>query len=131
MVTDTFQTVPAGQGVGSIVFERIKERHKSKYPFLELFGASDNKILQGEDNTRDIAIIWPDFDHDAINVNIFITGLSNETAEVSYPSTRSQDDEPKKIYLRKTLEIQYKVRGNLSSSTGATLDYIDETWVMR
>ena len=130
-VTDTFQITPAGQNVGTVVFERIKERHKSRYPFLELLGMSDKKILQGEDNTRDIAIIWPDFDHEAKDVSIFITGLSNETAEVEYPAKDKQNEVSRTIYLRKTLQIQYSIRGNPASSTGAALEYKDKSWVMR
>ena len=131
LVTDTFQTITAGIDVGTMVFNRIKDIYKSKYPFLEQFGASDNKMLQGQDNTRDIAVIWKDFDPNANNIKIFITGLSNETAEVSYPAANGQDEEAKKIYLRKTLELQYKIRGNPASNTGAVLDYVNKTWVMR
>jgi|WetSurMetagenome_2_1015567.scaffolds.fasta_scaffold74030_2 hypothetical protein len=133
LVTDTFQITPAGKGVGSIVFDRIKERHKSKYPFLEYLGKTDNKILQGEDNAKDIAVIWQDFDHEAKKVSIFITGLSNETIEVEYPTKDSEDtqEEPNKVYLRKTLEIKYDIKGNPASSSGAVLEYISKTWVMR
>ena len=133
LVTDTFQITPAGKGVGSIVFDRIKERHKDVYPFLECFGKTDNKILQGEDNTKDIAVIWQDFDHNAKNVSIFITGLSNETVEVDYPAIKTEDseNEPNKVYLMKTLEIKYDVIGDPSSATGATLGYNSKSWVMR
>jgi hypothetical protein len=133
LATDTFQITPAGKGVGSIVFDRIKERHKSKYPFLEYSGKTDNKILQGEDNAKDIAVVWQDFDHDAKKVNIFITGLSNETVEVEYPAKDSENsqEEPNKVYLRKTLEIKYDIKGNPASTSGAVLEYISKTWVMR
>lgn len=131
MVTDTFQINPAGQGVGTAVFDRIKDRYKNKYPFLELLGKTDNKMLQGQDNTKDIAVIWPDFDKDAKNINIFITGLSNETAEVEYPKTSEQNNQSGKVYLRKTLEIKYSVRGDPASLAGASLEYKDKLWVMR
>lgn len=131
LVTDTFQINPAGQGVGSVVFERIKERHKNRYPFLELLSQTDNKILQGEDNTKDIAIIWSDFDHDAKKISIYITGLSNETAVVQYPAPQKPDFEQKKVYLRKTLEINYDIKGDMASYNGAELAYKNKSWVMR
>ena len=112
LVTDNFQIIPAGKGIGSIVFERIKQRHKNTYPFLELLGMTDNKILQGEDNTKDIAVIWPDFDHKAKNIQIFISGLSNEIAVVNYP-------------------VKVDPEGDPSSSTGALLEYKGKSWIMR
>lgn len=131
LVTDTFQIIPAGKGVGSMVFEEIKKRHKSKYPFLELLGKTDNKILQGEDNTKDIAIIWQDFDHDAKNIDVFIAGLSNETAVIEKPDTADQNKEAEKVYLRKTLKLKYNIKGNPASSKGASLEYKNKSWVMR
>ncbi|MEJ2647705.1 MAG: hypothetical protein P8016_04750 [Sedimentisphaerales bacterium] len=131
LATDTLQINSAGQGVASTVFESIKERHKKKYPFLELLGTTDSRILQGEDNARDVAIIWPDFDHDAIKVNIYIAGLSNETAEVQYPARTNQDEEPKTVFLRKTLELKYNVKGDPASANGAMLEYKEKSWVMR
>ncbi len=131
LATDNFQIIPAGKGVGSMVFDLIKERHKSKYPYLELLDKTDNKLLQGEDNTKDIAVIWPDFNPDAKKINIFIAGLSNEIAEIEPPVTNDQNDIPRKIFLRKTLELKYDLKGNPASSTGAALEYKGKSWVMR
>ncbi len=133
LVTDTFQILPAGKGVGSIVFDKIKERHKKRYPFLELLGSTDSKVLQGEDNTKDIVVIWPDFDSNAKSIDLYITGLSNETVELELPvvSTRNQNGEQKKIYLKKTLDLQYKIKGNPASLGGAAFEYKAKSWVMR
>jgi hypothetical protein len=131
LVTDTLQINSAGKGVGTRVFESIKDRHKKKYPFLELLGTTDSKMLQGEDNARDIAIIWPDFDHAAKEVNIYIAGLSNETAVVQYPAKTDQDEEPKEVHLRKTLELKYIIKGNPASASGSALQYKGKSWVMR
>ena len=76
LMTDTFRIMPAGNGVTVAVFERIKRRHQSKYPFLEPLEKAGNKILQGEDNAKDVALIWPDFDVRAKSIRVFITGLS-------------------------------------------------------
>ncbi len=44
LMTDTFQIIPAGRGVSAAVFEQIKSRHKSRYPFLEYLEKTNNKI---------------------------------------------------------------------------------------
>ncbi|MHC4156098.1 MAG: hypothetical protein ACYST6_14420, partial [Planctomycetota bacterium] len=58
LMTDTFEIIPAGRGAPAAVFQRVKRRHQSKYPFLEPLEKAGNEILQGQDNTKDIAIIW-------------------------------------------------------------------------
>lgn len=125
LMTDAFQIVPAGKQTPRAVFDRIKRRYQSKYPFLESLEGAGDKILQGEDNTKDIAIIWPDFSTQAKAVKVFITGLSNETAVVDHPI------EPKKVYLRKTLELSYAMRGDPELRFYAKLGYKGKRWVMR
>ena len=90
LVTDTLQVVPAIKGTSAVLFDKIKTRHQGKYPFLQLMENAGNKMLQGQDNTVDIAICWPDFDPNAKNVNIFITGLSNETAPLTIPPIKTR-----------------------------------------
>ena len=112
LITDTLQTVPAIKGTSAVLFEKIKNRHQGKYPFLQLLENTGDKILQGQDNTVDIAVIWPDFDPNAKNVSIFITGLSNETVAVDHPADKDKDGNPVKVYLRKTLELNYSIAGD-------------------
>ena len=71
LMTDTYQIIPSVKGLPAVLFENVKRRHDTKYPFLESLEDSGNKILQGDDNTKDIAIIWPDFDARAKNINFF------------------------------------------------------------
>lgn len=131
LLTDTFQIVPAGKSVSPVVFERIRKRHEKRYPFLEPLSKAGNKILQGEDNTKDIAIIWPDFDLQAKNIKLFITGLSNETAGVNHPVSKDETGQPVKIYLRKTLELSYDLKGDPALRSVVNLAYKDKRWVMR
>ncbi len=131
LMTDTFQVIPQGRRTPAVVFEQIKRRHQGKYPFIESLQQVGNKILQGRDNTRDIAIIWPDFDGKAKNVKIFISGLSNETAVVEHPTAKDKNGRPVKVYLRKTLELSYSVGGDAQFRSEAKLLYKDKKWVMR
>jgi hypothetical protein len=131
LMTDTFEIVPAGKGMPAAVFEQIKKRHQKRYPFLESLENAGNKILQGEDNIKDIAIIWPDFDARAKGVKIFIAGLSNETAAIDHPMAKDQAGKPAKVYLRKTLELSYKLGGDAAFRSDAKPTYEGKRWVMR
>jgi hypothetical protein len=131
LVTDTFEIMPAAKGVPASVFERIKRRHRKEYPFLESLEHIDNRILQGEDNMRDIAIIWPDFDARANAIKIFIAGVSNETVAVEHPTAKDETGEPVKVYLRKTLELSYSISGDAAFRTSDKLAYEGRRWIMR
>lgn len=131
LMTDTFQIIPAGKSTPAAVFEQIKLRHQGGYPFLEYIENTSNKILQGEDNAKDVAIIWPDFDAKARGINLFIAGLSNETVAVEHPVEKDENGEPIKVYLRKTLELSYAVSGDPAFRSDADLSYEGERWVMR
>ncbi|MHC4740560.1 MAG: hypothetical protein ACYS8Z_01535 [Planctomycetota bacterium] len=129
--TDTFQIIPAGKFVGPDVFQKIKSRHQAKYPFLESLSQTTYKILQGEDNTKDIAVIWPDFDSKAKKIKIYITGLSNETAIVNHPIAKDKDGQPVVVFLRKTLELTYELQSDSAKRSDANLIYKSKRWVMR
>jgi hypothetical protein len=131
LMTDTFQILPAGKFTSPEVFELIKIRHQSKYPLLEPLQKSGNKILQGEDNAKDIAIIWPDFDVKATSFQIFIAGLSNETVAIDHPVQKDETGRPIKVYLRKTLELSYSLRGDPRLRSDLGLAYKGKRWIMR
>ena len=131
LVTDTFQVTPAGKGVTPAVLELIKKRHADRYPFLESLEGAGNKILQGQDSAKDVAVIWPDFDTRAGGINVFITGLSNETAVVSHPVAKDEQGRPTKVFLRKTLELSYKLRGDPALRSSVEVVYQGQRWVMR
>lgn len=131
LVTDTLQVVPAIKGTSAVLFEKIKNRHQGRYPFLQLLENAGNKALQGEDNAMDIAVIWPDFEPNAKTVNIFISGLSNETVAIDHPVDKDQDGKPLKIYLRKTLELSYTLGGDPAFRSEQKLKFESKRWVMR
>lgn len=131
LMTDTFQLIPAGKGVASVVFDKIKDRYKNAYPFLKNLNEADNKLLQGEDNACDLAIIWEDFDSKAQSINLFITGLSNETAVVDHPVAKDEQGRPIKVYLRKTLELSYNIHGDPELVSGSELKFDGKRWIMR
>ena len=131
LMTDSYQIVPAGKFVSPTLFGQIKNRHKSIYPFLEPLNNAGSKILQGEDNTKDIAVVWPDFDTEAKSVKLFITGLSNETVAVDHPVSTDEDGNPLRVFLRKTLELTYSLRGDQALRSNASFAFKGKRWIMR
>jgi len=131
LVTDTLQVVPAGRGVPPVVFELIKQRHAGKYPFLEPLQGVANRILEGEDNAKDIAIIWQDFDPQAKSFDVFIGGLSNETAVIRHPILTDENGSPLPVFLRKTLDLTYSLRGDPALRSSVEVVFKGQDWVMR
>ncbi len=131
LVTDTFQVVPAGRGVPPLVFEQIRQRHQSVYPFLESVQTVTSRLLEGEDNAKEIAVVWQDFDPQATGFQVFISGLSNETAVVNHPVAVDNSGQPMPVYLRKTLELAYGFRGDPALRSSVEVVYKDLDWVMR
>ena len=131
LVTDTFQVIPAGQKVPVVVFDKIKTRYQGRYPFLEWVEKTSFKLLQGEDHTKDIAVIWRDFDPDAKNIKLFISGLSNETVVLKHPTLKNDEGLPETIFLRKTMLLEYNIGGDEKFRSSAKLELIEKGWVMR
>jgi hypothetical protein len=131
VVTDTFQLLTAANGTPQEVLDLIKKRHSSTYKFLELLEQTSNQLLVGEDNAKDIVIAWPDFDLQAKNVNIFISGLSNEIAQINHPLQKNDDGSPAKIFLRKTLQLNYDLGGDPVFRNETKLDFKFQSWIMR
>ncbi len=131
LITDTFQVVDADKRVPISVFNAVKRKHQGSYPFLESLDFKDHRVSRGEDNTRDFAIIWPDFDPKARQISLFVGGLSNETAIVEHPKLKDKDGGPKKIFMQKTLQLKYAVAGDEKLRSTVTMKKPKQTWVMR
>ncbi|MFC1780690.1 hypothetical protein ACFLZ8_00310, partial [Planctomycetota bacterium] len=74
---------------------------------------------------------WPDFDQNANDITIFIKGLSNETAVIKHPTEKNEDGQPSDVFLRKTLELSYKVKGDPSARSGVSIEFNEKRWIMR
>ena len=130
-MTDTFQIKTAGTNVGQMIFNKIKTRHQGQYPFVEFLEKTETIVRQGEENAKDIAIIWKDFDAQARSIKIFITGFSNETVVVEHPVLKDKNNMPKKVFLRKTLELSYDIESESETRSHKNLVYSGKRWIMR
>lgn len=131
LVTDTFQTIPDGKDVPLVVYNKIKKRHSRRYPFLETADQVGHRIMEGEDNRRDILVVWPDFQPDAKVIQLFAKGFSNETAAVDHPVQTDPNGQPAKVYLRKALELTYSFGGDPKMRSNARITYEGKNWVLR
>jgi hypothetical protein len=129
LMTDTYQLIQAGAGVPSEVYQKIQTLYKDRYPFLQPLEKSMGKLLPGEDQTKDVLVVWKDFDKDAHGMKLFISGLSGETTSVVKPATAGAAAE--QVMLRKTLEFDYMITGDPEVRSDASLLYKGRKWVMR
>jgi hypothetical protein len=131
LMTDTFKIAPADKKVMGTVFNKIKLLQQRRYPFLERLELVENRILQGKDNSRDIAVIWSDFDLKARNIDLFIGGLSNENATIEHPVKKDKNGKAAKVYLQKTLQLKYSIGGDEQFRGESKLAYKSRRWIMR
>ncbi len=131
LMTDTFKVTPAGKKVMGVVFQKIKFLQQGRYPFLERLENAENRVLQGKDNSKDIAVIWSDFDPKARNIDLFIGGLSNESIAINHPVKKDKDGNATKVYLQKTLQLKYSLGGDEKFRDRSKLKYESKRWIMR
>lgn len=140
LYTDNGQVVRAGTGVPSRVFEHVKRVYNQ--PLLKDLTAITGRLLQGEDNARTGVAIWPDYDPDAGSFDVFVGGLSGESAEVALPAPvtvreidpftgKMQDVRKTRMVLTRTLRIRYAVPGEAAGRLNAPVRKVKADWVMR
>lgn len=139
LYTDTGQVIPSDRKVPPVVFDEIRKAHN--LPLLKNLTDVTGKILQGEDNAKDGVAIWSDFDPQAGAIDIFVGGLSGETAEVKLPAPitvtepdpygKMQTVTKDKILLVKTRRLNYKVPGEAAARFVTEARLVKEEWVMR
>jgi hypothetical protein len=127
MATDAFQVLPAGTGAPAGLFDLIKARHKHAYPYLQPWPLAPERIMPGPDHARDYVLIWPEPETAGGKVSVFLGGLSNEMAVIDHPTSRQADGMPVKVFLRKTLELDFVIGPTISGPAGP----VDSRWVMR
>ena len=139
LYTDTGQVLRAGHRTPGAVFQSIKALYND--PLLQDVSEMAGKLLQGQDNAKSGVAIWPDFDPNAGAFDVFVSGLSGETVEVTLPKPlrvmetdamgKQTEVVKDKIILSKTLDRRYTVQGRMNSAAGGTARLDGRTWVMR
>lgn len=139
LYTDTGQILRSGADVSPAVFRAIVARHNN--PLLKDMADMTGPLLQGEDNAKDGVAIFSDIDPNARRIEIFVSGLSGNTATVKLPvpipvevtdvdgnaSTVMKDS----IVLHRTLQLEYSMPGEAAARMNNLPKLIEQEWVMR
>jgi hypothetical protein len=131
LLTDSFDLVPADRSVPPEVFRIVKARHAGTYPFLEDLPVTGTRILQGPDHVRDFAVIWPDLNPEVKAVSLFIGGMSNETVAIDHPTAKDPSGTPTKVFLKKTLQLDFTLKGESDLRGDENVQLAVSRWVMR
>ena len=155
IATDQGDIVEANRHVPTRVFAAIKQQLGNRLLAspIKVVG----KLNQGPDHGKESVAIWPAFARDVDAVDIFVSGLSGETAQVLDPRTgepvmdpaslkpltdpRSGGPvldatgkpliKPRPLLLRKTLMIHYQMPGTDVQPGRQTIVPSARRWVMR
>lgn len=98
-------------------------------PLLQDQFAILGTLQQGNANAREGIVIWNLPKSDIDKATIYVAGLSGETqvVEVVDPATK----EIKRISLRKTRMLTYRMPGDVLKQGNTPFDSAEERWIMR
>lgn len=129
MVTRSGKVVRSDTERSAAVFQAIAQRERSKplQSALDLQG----RILVGEDQAKYGVAIWEEPEAELGSITIFVSGLSGETAVLKDSQDKPlTDKDGNPIVLRKTLQLDYTVRGD-ELYAGDPVVKTGDSWVMR
>src|SRR5215217_3744358 len=111
MMTNDGKVIRSDRNISRRVFDVIKTREKNN--LLEPFTQIAGEIRLGEDEAKDGVAIWKEPMPEMGSFSIFLTGLSGENARLKDAEGKDvKDADGQSIILRKTLQMNYFVRGD-------------------
>lgn len=122
MLTQEGQIVRSDKNIPGTVLEEIRRREGK--PGLLSQAQVGGELRIGEDQAKDGMAIWEELPGRAGRFSIFVQGLSGETAKVKGP-------DGKDVTLRKTLQLNYLVRGDEVYPGEDEVNENPSRWVMR
>jgi hypothetical protein len=137
MLTDNGKVIRSDVNIPQRVFEAIKSAEHDKY--LEPIGSVTGQIRLGEAEARDSVAIWPESLPRMGHFSIFLTGLSGEAVMLKLVNgdfqkvDQAQDMKNLKdlVILRKTLQLNFFIRGDEVYPGEDEVNQKDEEWIMR
>jgi len=123
LFTDAGEILASGRGVASRVASDLQELLGNA--LLENQNEIIGEIFHGREHAKDGLVIWPARNLDVNEISMFVAGITGETAPVDDPVTGEV------IVLRKTLQRDYLVPGDVLPRGSAPIDLVAERWVMR
>ncbi len=123
LYTDEGEILTSGREVPSRVADEVLELLGNG--LLENQNEIIGEIFHGREHAREGLVIWPAQKLDVNEMSLFIAGISGETAEVRNPATGQP------VLLRKTLQRDYLVPGDVVPRGSRPCEVVSQRWVMR
>lgn len=122
LLTSDGQIIRSDKSIPAKVFQTIKERERNE--FLEPFVQIGGELRLGEDEAREGVAIWREPMPEMGRFSIFVGGLNGEAVSIPGP-----DGSP--VILRKTLQLNYFIRGDEIYPGEDEINDEPQKWVMR
>jgi hypothetical protein len=122
LVTEDGRVVRNDVNIPGGVFAVIKKQEGQR--FLEPAELIGGKLRIGPDQAKDGVAIWPEPSAEMGNFQIYVSGLSGETATI-------KDAQGKPVILRKTLQLNFLIRGDEVYPGEDEVNENPQEWVMR
>jgi hypothetical protein len=130
MLTNDGKVTRSDNNIPKIVFDAIKKREKK--PLLEPWTKVGGELLLGEDQAKDGVAIWEEPMPRMGKFTIFVSGLSGEHVEMKDEAGKvMKDKDGNPLILRKTLKLDYHIRGDEVYPGEDDVDPLPVEWVMR
>jgi len=123
LVMGNGQAVRSGRGVPADITKKLIEKCQNN--FLQDQIAVIGNLMQGPENAKEGLVAWPLEDFSPTKIAIYAAGFSGETTTITPPGSTE------KTLLRKTLSVNYVVKGELSKRGDQPLEVEEQRWVMR
>lgn len=122
LVTQDGKIVHSDTNIPKTVFDVIKKREGMR--FLQTAAQIAGELRIGDDQAKDGVAIWPEPSPRMGHFQIYVSGLSGEIAIIKGPDGKDQ-------ILRKTLQLNYLIRGDEVYPGEDQVNEEPEKWVMR
>ena len=124
LFTDAGEIMVSGNGVPVRITRDILDLLGNE--LLQNQNESIGDLLQGPEHAREGLVIWPARDVSVNELNLFIRGISGETARVNNPLSGEV------VVLYKTLHREYLIPGDALSRGSTPIDLVpQEEWILR
>jgi hypothetical protein len=122
LVTKDGKVIRSDKNIAKKAFDTIKSNEGN--PLMVNHALIGGQLRLGIDEAKDGVAIWEEPDPEMGNFSVFISGMSGETATVKGP-----DGKP--VILRKTLQLNYLIRGDAQTTGQGEVVKQSQDWVMR
>lgn len=127
LATDDMAVLRSGRDVSVAVTNTLLDRLES--PMIQDQISIVGNLLRGEENAKEGLVVWPVPSLFQNELTVYCSGFSGETATMDIPNPATGKVERK--VLRKTLELRYRLPGELVPAAGGEYVPYSSRWIMR